>query len=732
MAKSLYKLGGWIYKRPKRVILAWVLFIITLAAVTLSVGMKFSDSFSIPGSKSEKAGKMLEKATSTNKSTDTSSIRLVFKVGQGKNLMDSSVKNAIDKVIAKIQEDDKKVGTVTDPYRMGTISKNKKIAYADITYKVKSEKVTQESKDKVLEDIKITRKAGIQTELGGTVSLSKIEIVGASDAVGIIAAFVILVITFGLFLAAGLPMITAVIGLLSGLMCIFISSNFVDTPVFALSLAAMIGLAVGIDYALFIISRYRQNLSEGYGLKESVARAMATAGSAVVFAGATVVIALSGLSLVGVPFLKVMGLGAAAVVLLVVMVSLTTVPAVISISGNRISPERKNKIFTMIKSKNKKEKSSFWGSVVSKYPVIIVISVIIITALFSYQALHLDLGLPDNGSKPVSSTERKSYDIMAEGFGKGVNGTLIIVADASKVKGNYLRTLQDVTKEIKGLSNIKSISPAIPVGSGKLAMINIIPKSGPNDKETKDLVNDINKKAESIQKDKKVEIMVTGSTAVNIDTDNTLSKAMPKFILVIVGLAIILMTLVFRSIFVPIKAVLGFIMTIFSTLGFGVMVLQDGHLSRLFNVAAREPVLCFLPILVTGILFGLAMDYEVFLVSRMREEFIKTGNAKEAVILGIKHSGVVVAAAALIMTSVFLGFAFNVDANVKSMGITLAFGVLFDAFIVRMTFVPAVMLLLGEKAWYMPKWLDKILPRIDIDGQGIMNQDEVEDEERVG
>ncbi|AJA46413.1 membrane export protein [Clostridium pasteurianum DSM 525 = ATCC 6013] len=725
MAKLLYRIGDWVYKRPKRVILAWLLIIVALAVVTLSSGMKFSDSFSIPGSKSEKAGKLLEKATSTNKNNDTSTIRLIFKVNNGKTLMDTSIKDSIDKLRTKIQEEDKNVLVVSDPYKMMTISENKKIAYADITYNEKADKVSEESKNKVLQSIGITRDAGIQTELGGDVSFSELEIVGASDAVGLIAAFVVLLITFGLFLAAGLPIMTAIIGLLSGLMCIFISSNYVDTPVFSLSLAAMIGLAVGIDYALFIISRYRQNVGEGYSLQESVSRAMATAGSAVLFAGVTVIIALSGLSLVGVPFLKVMGLGAAAVVLLVVVASLITVPAVISLAGERISPKRKNKIFKSIKVKDKKQKHSFWGGIVSKYPIIIVVSVLIVTALFSYQALHLELGLPDNGAKPKNSTERKGYDIMSEGFGKGINGQLIVVADASKASGNYLVTLQEVTKEIEKLPDIKFISPAIPVGNGKLAMINIIPKSGPNDKETKDLVEKINKEAETIQKNKKVEIMVTGSTAVNIDTENMLSKAMPKFILVIVGLALILMTLVFRSIFVPIKAVLGFMMTIFSTLGFGVMVLQDGHLSGLFNVAAREPVLCFLPILVTGILFGLAMDYEVFLVSRMREEFTKTGNAKQSVISGIKNSGTVVTAAGLIMTAVFLGFAFNVDANVKSMGITLAFGVLFDAFIVRMTFVPAVMVLLGKKTWYMPKWLDKILPKIDVEGEDLMKEEQV-------
>ncbi|AAK81361.1 RND superfamily putative drug exporter/membrane protein YdfJ [Clostridium acetobutylicum] len=726
MAKLLYNLGSWVYKRPKRVIVAWVVFLAILGVAVLNTGIKFSDNFSIPGSKSEKAGNMLKKATeSQSKSSNkTTTIRLIFKVEKGKDLMTPSVKIAINKLKTKIQGKDKKVMYISDPYAMGTISKNKKIAYADITYNIKNEEVTEKDKNIVFNNIKITRDAGIQTELGGDVAFSGIEAVGPSDAVGLAIAFIVLLITFRLFMAALMPIATAAVGLASGVLCIFISSNSVDTLIFSLSLAAMIGLAVGIDYALFIISRYRENLAEGYDRQESLARAMATAGSSVLFAGVTVIIALSGLSLVGVPFLRTMGLDAAAVVLLAIISSLTAVPAFISIAKDRISIYKKNKIFNIIKSsKYKNKEDSKWGSIVSKHPAVIAIAVVIVTALFSYQALNLELGIPDKGSKPIESTERKGYDIMAEGFGKGVNGPLILVADASKVKGNYMITLQEIEKEIGKLPNIKSITPPIPVGNNKLAMINLVPKSGPNDKETKELVKAINEKSENIRKYKKVDLMETGATAVNIDTDVTLSKVMPKFILVIVGLAIILMVLVFRSILVPIKAVLGFLMTILSTLGFGVIVLQNGHLAGLFNVAAREPILCFLPILVTGILFGLAMDYEVFLVSRMRESYTQTGDARKSVILGIKNSGKVVTSAALIMTAVFLGFAFNVDANVKEMGITLAFGVLFDAFVIRMTFVPAVMILLGKKAWYMPKWLDRILPNIDIEGESIIKEE---------
>lgn len=343
MAKLLYNLGSWVYKRPKRVIVAWVVFLAILGVAVLNTGIKFSDNFSIPGSKSEKAGNMLKKATeSQSKSSNkTTTIRLIFKVEKGKDLMTPSVKIAINKLKTKIQGKDKKVMYISDPYAMGTISKNKKIAYADITYNIKNEEVTEKDKNIVFNNIKITRDAGIQTELGGDVAFSGIEAVGPSDAVGLAIAFIVLLITFRLFMAALMPIATAAVGLASGVLCIFISSNSVDTLIFSLSLAAMIGLAVGIDYALFIISRYRENLAEGYDRQESLARAMATAGSSVLFAGVTVIIALSGLSLVGVPFLRTMGLDAAAVVLLAIISSLTAVPAFISIAKDRISIYKK-------------------------------------------------------------------------------------------------------------------------------------------------------------------------------------------------------------------------------------------------------------------------------------------------------------------------------------------------------------------------------------------------------
>lgn len=620
---------------------------------------------------------------------------------------------------------DKAVKQVTDLYQTFAISKDKKIGYADITYRVKADEVKTSSKEKVLDSIKISRKAGIQTELGGSVTFSEIEVGGISEVIGIVMAFFILAFTFASLLIAGLPILTAVIGLIIGVMVILITSNFVEMSAFSLTLAVMIGLAVGIDYALFIISRYRQLLAEGYELKEAAARAVATAGSAVLFAGVTVVIALCGLVLVGIPFLGVMGLVAAFMVLSVMLVSLTIVPAILGILGDKVSPSRKNKWFSKLQSQQKEEATA-WGRFIKKYPGKIILGIIVLTGLLSWPALHMELGLPDNGMKGKETTERKGYDLLAEGFGKGFNGPLVVIIDASHAN-NAMKSIEKTTTVLEKMDGIKQMAPPVPNPSGKYAMLTILPKSGPEDKATKQLVKDIRNESSQTAAKYDTKLLVTGSTAVNIDISDRLSEALPKFAGVIIGFALILMILVFRSFLVPLKAVLGFLMTLTATLGFSVFVLQDGHLAPLFGIPANGPLLNFMPVLVTGILFGLAMDYEVFLVSRMREDFLLSGDAKKSVVSGLKHSGRVVTAAGLIMILVFASFIFADDLIIKTMGLTLAFGVLFDAFVIRMTFIPACMMLIGRAAWYLPKWFESWLPRIDIEGESISQKDEKEE-----
>ncbi|MED2778085.1 MMPL family transporter [Bacillus thuringiensis] len=721
MAKYLYKLGQWTVKNRGKVIVGAISLLIAMLILALSMGPSFNENMSIPNTPSEKAGKVLEKEFPTQGETG-GQVHLVLKAPKNETLESEKVINVITDTLNDIKTD-KMVNSVATPMELGNLSENKKIGYAVVTYNVAADKITKSSKQNILEKITKLRDAGIQTDLAGNVAFSKIEVGGITEGIGVLIAFLILAITFTSFLAAGMPIITAIVGLGIGLMTILIGTNYVDIASFSLSLSAMLGLAVGIDYALFIISRFRQELNKGYSVKDSVAIATATSGSAVVFAGVTVIIALLGLSVAKIPFLTMMGLSAAICVLISIFIAIIVVPALLGILGQKIAMSRKNKFLQRItpRLEKKQEGSNRWGNFITKHPLSISMIGIALLVIISLPFFHMELGLPDNGMKSTDTTERRAYDLLSEAYGPGYHAPLVIVAKTNKQTQDVQTVITKTITELSNLSNVKSVSPAIPSASGNVYMISLVPKTGPNDSKTKELVNDIRTQAQAIEKENHLEVMVTGSTVVNIDISQKLNDALPTFSLLIVGFAFLLLVVVFRSIFVPLKAVLGFLLSLGATLGFVVFVLQDGHFINLFGVPEAGPVLCFLPVIVVGILFGLAMDYEVFLVSRMREEYSHTKDAQKAILSGMRDSGGVVTAAGLIMVAVFAGFMLAPDPIIKSMGLALTFGVLFDAFIVRMTIVPAIMTLMGESAWYLPKWLDKILPNIDIEGESVMN-----------
>lgn len=342
----------------------------------------------------------------------------------------------------------------------------------------------------------------------------------------------------------------------------------------------------------------------------------------------------------------------------------------------------------------------------------------------------METGLGNDGQKSPDTTERRAYDLLSDTYGAGYHGPLVILAETDGGE-EAAANLNKVMEEVKTYPNVVAVNPAVTGPSGKVSLITVMPATGPNDSETIDLVHLIRDKAPAIEQQDHVKIGVTGSTAVNIDITQKLNQALPKFCLIIVGLAFVLLMLVFRSILVPVKAVLGFILSLGATLGFVTFVVQDGYFQKLFGFYAEAPVFNFLPIIVVGVLFGLAMDYEVFLVSRMREAFKKSGDAKQSVLAGIHHSGGVVTAAGLIMVAVFTGFILAEEPMVKVMGLALAFGVLFDAFIVRMLIVPGVMTLLGKSAWYFPKWLDRLLPNLDVEGEEVMKEVELKHSQKV-
>ncbi len=715
MSKLLYKIGKWSAINKIKVLLLWGLILV--GGMAIAIGMKpvFSEDMSIPDTPSEKALTVIK--DEFPQGPDNGKIRVIFGTKDGDKVTSESTEKTILTALEKITED-KSVKTVTNPFDMGTISENEKVAYADITYNQGADDISNASYKHLEESIAFSKDNGIQTELTGDVKGSEMQIGGVSEVVGIALAFVVLAVTFASFLLAGLPILTALLGLGVSVGLTMMATKIFDIASVSLSLAGMIGIAVGIDYALFIFTKHRQFLGEGISKIESIARATGTAGSAVVFAGLTVIVALCGLTVVGIPFMSAMGLTAGLSVLMAVLVSITLVPSVLSMAGKRMAPKNQ-------KVKNEKKQSAnsnFWGILVTKHPIKLSLTGILMLLFISIPSLHMELGLPNDGMKGQDTPERRSYDLLAEGFGSGFNGQLTIVADASNVDDRHKENIiEEAVKDIEQLENVSSVSPAIPNEKGDYAIITVTPKTGPNDAATKDLVQEVRDFS-----DKNITLLVTGSTAVNIDISDRLNDAIPIFAVLIVGFAFVLLTIVFRSLLVPIVAVLGFLLTMFSTLGLSVFILQDGNMIDLFSIPQEGPILAFLPILSIGILFGLAMDYQVFLVSRMREEYVRTKNPVQAIQAGLKHSGPVVTAAGLIMIFVFAGFIFSGEETIKSMGLAMTFGVIFDAFIVRMTIVPSIMKLMGHKAWYLPKWLNKGIPNVDIEGHGLMKPQNTE------
>jgi uncharacterized membrane protein YdfJ with MMPL/SSD domain len=486
-------------------------------------------------------------------------------------------------------------------------------------------------------------------------------------------------------------------------------------------LASMLGLAVGIDYALFIVSRHRQNIADGLEPHEAAAQATATAGSAVVFAGLTVVIALVGLVVMNIPFLTVMALAAAGTVSTAVLIAITLLPATLGFAGARMG--RKNRVlsFRLRPDRLKQPMSERWARFVTRRPAPILVVGLAALIAIALPAMHMRLGLPDAGSQQTSSTERRAYDYLTEGFGPGFNGVLTVVVDAPGLtKEQQAEVARKTTEGLSGLPDVAAVAKPVQNESGDITIAYVTPKSGPSSKATEDLVKLIRNKAKDVKAQTGIDVLVTGQTAINIDTSERLSAKLPSYLLVVVGLALILLVLVFRSILVPIKAVFGFLLSIAASLGLVVAVFQDGHFGGLFDVARTGPVVSFLPVLLIGILFGLAMDYEVFLISRVREHFVHSGKPRESVITGYSQSGRVVTAAALIMISVFGSYVLDVDPVVKAIGLSLAFGVLVDAFVVRLTLVPAVMALMGRSAWWLPRWLDRAMPNLDIEGEKLL------------
>ncbi|MCI0386489.1 MMPL family transporter [Streptomyces sp. CNQ085] len=723
MATFLYRLGRLAFRRRGLVALLWVAVLAVTGGLAASASSAASGNITIPGTEAQKAFELLEDRF-PGSSPDGATARVVFKAPDGEKITAPENSAAVGEVVAQLTEGEQ-VQQAVDPFQARAVSPDQTIAYSQVSYEVSGFELTEESRDALKAAAEDGREAGLTVEIGGD-ALAAIPHTGAAEVIGVAIAAIVLLITFGSLVAAGLPLLTALVGV--GITVAVITAVTVPfdlnttTPI----LATMIGLAVGIDYALFIVSRYRAELSEGREPLEAVGRATGTAGSAVVFAGLTVVIALVGLSVVNIPILTKMGLAAGGSVVLAVLVALTLIPALLGFAGQKVLPRKQRAKAgedggTAATAEAREGAGSRWARFVLRRPVAVLLVSVVGLGLLAVPAKDLQLNLPDDGSQPTSTTQRRAYDLIAEGFGPGTNGPLIVTVDA-RGSDDPEAAAGSTAERLQGLDGVAAAMPPTFNEAGDTAMITVIPKSAPSSAATEDLVHGIRAQADGMAETTGASVLVTGQTAMAIDVSQKMDDALAPYLVLVVGLAFLLLIVVFRSILVPLKAALGFLLSVVAALGSVVAVFQWGWLADVFGVEQTGPVMSLMPILMVGLVFGLAMDYEVFLVTRMREAHVHGETPHESVVTGFKLGARVVSAAALIMISVFAGFIGSSESMIKMIGFGLAVAVLFDAFVIRMAVVPAVLALLGRSAWWLPGWLDKVVPSVDVEGEKLQRE----------
>ncbi|MEV4450463.1 MMPL family transporter [Streptomyces mirabilis] len=721
MATFLYRLGRTAFRRRWYVALIWVAVLGAVGFGAVKAPAAPDPNNSMPGIESQKAFDLMEQRF-PGTTANGANARIVFVAPDGQKITAADNKKAINKLVDDAADGSQVAGAVS-PFQAKAISKDATTAYATVTYKVKPDDLTDASKNALKDAIAQVKKSGLTVEVGGTALATTPSAGGAAEGIGIAIAAVVLIITFGSLTAAGLPLLTALIGVGVSMAAIMALSSAFGLSSTTGTLATMLGLACGIDYAVFIVSRYREERAKGHTPQEAAGLATGTAGSAVVFAGLTVVIALAGLSVVGIPLLTKMGLAAAGAVVVGVFIALTLVPALLGFWPNAVL-SRKARKRGRIKEGGENNGGSRWARFVLRRPLPVLLLSVVGLGTLAVPVMDLQLGTTGDEAKPTSTTERRAYDDLAKGFGPGFNGPLTIVVDA-KGAANAKAAVTTIEKKIKATDGVVSVSPARFNPAGDTAVFSAVPSTAPTDKKTQDLVKTIRNERPATEASTRAEFEVTGTTALNIDMAEKTQKALIPYLIVVVGLAILLLMVVFRSILVPIKAAVGFLLSVLAALGSVVAVFQWGWGASLLGVETTGPIMSLMPIFLVGIVFGLAMDYEVFLVARMREAYVHGDSPRQAVESGFRHSARVVVAAALIMMAVFSGFVGASESMIKMIGFGLAIAVLFDAFVVRMAFVPAVLALLGKAAWWMPRWLDRILPKVDVEGEGLVHQSAV-------
>jgi RND superfamily putative drug exporter len=707
----LHDLATLAFRRRRTFLAAWLVAIVATLGSYAALGSRIDSEFTIPGSSSQTA---LDQLQETLPPAAGTSAQIVFESPVGTPITDSTYRSAVETTIDRAKHAPQ-VAAVVDPFASRAISRDGRTALASVEYTVTRPHLDSDSLPALVTATKPAQQAGLVAHVGGSAYGSGAAKPGPSTAAGIAIAFVILFITFGSLLAAGLPLLTALGGLAVGVSGVYLVSNIATVSSTAPSLALMIGLAVGIDYSVFILSRYRSELTAGRAPAEAIGVALGTAGNAVVFAGITVIIALAGLAVVGIPFLTVMGLSSVAAVAVAVLVALTLIPAVAAFAGHRLIPGPKSRAASRERPGAAAVMGERWARFVTRHPLRTVVIGVAALLVLAIPALSLRLALADNSSAATNTTQREAYDLISSEFGPGFNGPLTLLVQTHSGT-NPATAAAAVAGTVKTLPDVLAVTSPRLGNDGRTAVVSVIPGSGPHDSATTNLVKTIRAEAPAMAATDGGTVSVTGPTAVGIDVSNRLSSSLVPFAALVVGLSLVLLLIKFRSIVVPIKAAIGFLLSIGAALGAVVAVFQWGWGHTLVGAASTGPVISFLPIILIAVLFGLAMDYEVFMVSRIREAYLETNDPAAAVVRGGRQAARIVTAAALIMFSVFASFVGTHDATLKTIAFGLGVGVLVDAFVVRMTLVPAALALLGHKSWWLPRRLDRVLPNLDSEG----------------
>jgi putative drug exporter of the RND superfamily len=716
MTGPLYAIGRWCSRHHWPVIGAWILLAVALIAISSASGSKTSENLTLPGTGSTTATELLE---ANLPEQAYGSNPMVLEAPAGANLTEGKYAKAVEET-AKNLEALPDVNSATSPLAKGsqTLSqKDPNIGYIPVVLGVGPSELNEAQAQKILDTAKPFEAAGGNASVGGYVGqqLSKPD-TGISDAIGLAAAVIILLFAFGTATAMLMPIVGAVIGLACTLSIIKLLEHVLDVPGVASTLATMIGLGVGIDYALFIVTRHKLQLAEGMELRESIARATATAGGAVVFAGFTVVIALCSLLVAGIPLVTTLGFTAAISVVVAVCAAATLLPAMLGALGPHINSLRVHLGKT---HPDDKEPHGWrrWAERVAGRPWPAALVALLILIVLALPIFKLDLGQNDISALPKETTSRQAYDGLNAGFGPGVNGPLLIASEFGS-PGEAQQVLPQLQKAIGGTADVAAVTEPSLSEDKKVAVFTVISKSEPWADETVSLVENLRDEViPGVVEGTKAQSYVGGQTAGYIDLANQIAAKLPLMIIVVIALSFLVLLMAFRSILVPIKAAVMNLLSVGASYGVVTAVFQLGWGSSLIGLDHPIPIVSFVPLMMFAILFGLSMDYEVFLLTQMKEHYVEYGDEKRAVIEGVANTGRVITSAASIMVCVFLSFVLNTDPVVKEFGVGLAVAIAIDSTIVRCLLVPAVMTLLGARVWWMPKWLERFVPNISIEGE---------------